>query len=390
VSRFSFGGVTIGGSVRLPMSFQNGGLIPAELRVDLSKHPQFTLMNALPSDGDAGAAAAATAAAVAAAASPSKAADGGAAASGGSDECALIPEDASTASADDDPFSFDSMVAAMRDDKDADSGADMKLFVPHKFTLRIPAGRTLSLDIVFQPTTARHHDFTLPIMLPGLSLPTSLIRTVSADGLEPRLTASCGPVVDFDFRVVQRDPSRRVPYRLKFQLTNVDKKDLQWAIDQKAMDNEAVDADGPVANIFSWSPASGTLGVSVRDFCPVSGLSRVIGCILVSCLVSLSHAAAVVDRVLYAVATCRGVLKSRSASCHKMLGTTELRFRCSWTVCPSPPPSRTSRSRSWAVACTRRCVGPVDLYDVHTVFCLPTSWLQSVDSETLLPFGSLS
>ena len=63
VCRFSFGGVTIGGSVRLPMSFQNGGLIPAELRVDLSKHPQFTLMNSVASsgsgEGEAGAGAAA-------------------------------------------------------------------------------------------------------------------------------------------------------------------------------------------------------------------------------------------------------------------------------------------------------------------------------------------
>ncbi len=63
-----------------------------------------------------------------------------------------------------------------------DAGADVKLFVARKFTVRVPAGRTLCVDIVFQPTTARHHEFTLPVMLPGLSLPTSLIRSVSADG----------------------------------------------------------------------------------------------------------------------------------------------------------------------------------------------------------------
>jgi hypothetical protein len=72
------------------------------------------------------------------------------------------------------------------------------------------------------------------------------------------LTASCGHIVDFDFKVVQRDLVRRVPYRLKFQLTNVDKSPVEWAADTSGLapDASAADTDPP---IFSWSPGAATL-----------------------------------------------------------------------------------------------------------------------------------
>ncbi len=101
--------MTIGGSVRLPLSFQNSGLIPAELRVDLSKHPQFTLMASVAVE-DSGAGAGAAAGVDKAGAGAGAGAGGKGDAGGGTEECALIPDDATTATADDDPFSADRCV----------------------------------------------------------------------------------------------------------------------------------------------------------------------------------------------------------------------------------------------------------------------------------------
>jgi hypothetical protein len=84
---------------------------------------------------------------------------------------------------------------------------------------------------------------------------------VSADGLEPRLTASCGSTVDFEFRVVQRDPGRRVPYRTTFQVRNVDRAPVTWCVDPAALDAAAHDG---VPSVFTWSPQSGTLQPNVR------------------------------------------------------------------------------------------------------------------------------
>jgi hypothetical protein len=91
--------------------------------------------------------------------------------------------------------------------------------------------------------------------------------------LEPKLTASCGHIVDFDFKVVQRDPVRRVPYRLKFQLTNVDKSPVEWAVDTSGLapDASAADTDPP---IFSWSPVSATLAPGESQDIEVSFLPQ--------------------------------------------------------------------------------------------------------------------
>jgi hypothetical protein len=170
VRSFAFGGITIGGSARLPMSFYNQGLIPAELKIDLSKYPQFTLVNSFEAEGGDGDAA------------PAKAPEGG------SEECALIPEDVSMSTADDDPFSAESMAAAQREEKEEDEPSAMKLYTPHRFTVRIPAGQTLSVDILFQVRCAQRRALGRRCTSP-LLLSVRLSARLSAC-LSPRLPAS--------------------------------------------------------------------------------------------------------------------------------------------------------------------------------------------------------
>ena len=212
-------------------------MIPAELRVDLSKYPQFTL---------------------AAAANTGAGADG--ADSGAGDDCVLIPEDVNVGDGDDDPFSPEAIAAAERDCEEVDDATArerLRMYTPHKFILRIPPGQTLATDFVFQPTTARAHRFTLPVIIPGLSVSESLQRVVSAEGLEPRLRTSIADAdntVDFQFRVVQRDAVRRVPYKLAFTITNVDSAAVQWAVDTSALKSTGV---------LTWAPVSGEIAAGV-------------------------------------------------------------------------------------------------------------------------------
>jgi hypothetical protein len=241
--RFDLGGVTIGGVVRAPLSFQNTGIIPAELKIDLTKHPQFSLESAAPLDAGL--------------AGP----DDGA----GGDECVLIPEDVAANDGNDDPFSPENLAAAEREEVELDEATareQLRLYTPHKFTAKIPPGQTLYAQLVFQPTTARQHKFTLPVLLPALSVPETLHRTVIAIGLEPRVTtslATSGNVIDFKFRVIQREAARCVPYKMQFTMKNVDSKPADWCIDPAALSG--------VNSVFPWSPSSGVISPGVRFFC---------------------------------------------------------------------------------------------------------------------------
>jgi hypothetical protein len=159
--------VYIGGTVRLPFTVKNTGPISAELELDMSNYPNFSLT--LPAEYE-------------------KERDG----------------------------------AQVVQIKTPNGG--------NAWHLSMKAGSTLYMNLVFQPTRLGKHSFELPLLLAGKASKSSLQRTISASALKPPLSIS-NMCVDFGSKLVLRDSGSKASVHNSVILTNDCDRVLHWEID---------------------------------------------------------------------------------------------------------------------------------------------------------------
>lgn len=217
---YDFGQVTVGSTMRTRVTLENRGVIPAALVVDLSKHPQFSL--AMPMTDDA-------------------------ASVGG--ESVFAPLDAHGEATD--------------DEDEFEEGREVPK--ASRFRLTVAASSFMAFDLVFSPATARRHGFELPLSLMGMEPGDELRRTVSAEGVEPRLLLSKTDI-NFENKIVARDRIKKVPYSMDVTLTNAEDDPLTWETDTSSLHR------GHVEGVYRLDPSSGSLQPGERATVRVSFL----------------------------------------------------------------------------------------------------------------------
>ena len=250
-----FGGVTIGSTMKQPITLSNSGTIQATVFVDLERYPEFNIGLAPAGDGQQTdlesvfVPVADTRLNSASTNAPSTA--GGGKRSGSS--------------------------RSKRKSKEADDGGEAP--AARKFRLTIDAGRNLKLNLIYSPQHERSHVFEVPLLLAGIEgrPPEGMRRVIVAEGLKPRLLLS-RTTVDFGDRVVSRDKGMRFPYHTEVTLTNRDETVVAWEcdmselnLDRPATRDSMISATttmtsmtmygggGATPPTFSMEPASGEL-----------------------------------------------------------------------------------------------------------------------------------
>ena len=174
---FDFKSIYIGGAGRLPLTIRNQSIISAQILVDLTPFPEFSLEidreNWSTDDYD---------------------------------ECPLVAEERENAAASPTP------------------GADRTRGSKYKLTVK--ENHALDFNFCFRPKNVSEHAFELPLEVVGMvNSPEHMKRVVVAEGLKPRLVLS-EDVVDFGTRIVIRNNAIKIPYSMEFKLKNNDKNDV--------------------------------------------------------------------------------------------------------------------------------------------------------------------
>jgi hypothetical protein len=211
--RFDFENVVIGNCIRMPVRLCNEGTIPASLQLDLAKYPDFSLCEVRKlklNNADYG--------------------------------MDATPSQTSN--------SLDPVYLGRGDDDE----------LAHKWKIIIDSGQTYDLELMYKPTTIGTNDFMLPLMFQGISTDGSLKRQITATGLKPRLIMS-ETTCDFEDRVVQRDPGRRIPYTKELTFTNDTSDGVSWELDDNALRPVSSGDGGNITATALWfvSPKRGNL-----------------------------------------------------------------------------------------------------------------------------------
>ena len=213
-SNFDFGKVVIGGNIRLPLTLKNEGDIAGCLTMDMSKYPNFSLQE------------------------PKK-----------KIMTSMAGQFAPDGTASTTINSLDPVYKSGKDDEDC-----------HLWKITIDSNSVFEIELMYKPTSANSHDFGLPLNFQGIQSDVSLRRQVTATGLKPKLLMSTTNV-DFEDRVVQRDPSRRMPYTSELTFTNDSQEGLAWEIDDSSTRPVSTGVGGNITSTSIWfvSPKRGTL-----------------------------------------------------------------------------------------------------------------------------------
>eukprot|EP01041_Mallomonas_annulata_P004748 gene4748-9429_t len=119
---------------------------------------------------------------------------------------------------------------------------------------------TLKGELVFLPTSARSHNFKLPLYVHGQTT-RPYPFDVTAEGLQSRLSVSTF-CIDFGDRVVSRDPSSRMTYFKEFTFTSVDTTStrLNFEIREKVITGSRLSSARDGGNpVYFISPTKGEL-----------------------------------------------------------------------------------------------------------------------------------
>jgi hypothetical protein len=214
--KFDFEKVVIGNRIRMPVTLKNEGTIPASLQLDMSKFPDFTFHE------------------------PKKARFGSAVGSGFADSGSPAV----------DMNSLDPVLVGRGDDDE----------VAHRWKITVGAGSTFNLEFEYKPSTVTTHDFQVPLRFQGIPTDSSLKRDVVAVGVKPRLIMS-STVSDFEDKVVQRDPGRRIPYTKELTFKNDSKEGISWNMDDASLRPVSTGDGGNITATSIWfvSPKFGNL-----------------------------------------------------------------------------------------------------------------------------------
>ena len=175
---FEFGEVAIGASVDMELTLKNEGDIPANLILDLSKYPEFSLgMSKKTKRGEKS-----------------------------------------------------SSILESLDDEDDESDV-------RKFRMIVKGEDFLPLRLTFTPKKPGKHAFELPIGLVGISFTPELMRAVVAHGMSPRILLSQS-VFDFGQTVISRDQLKHVPHHLTLNMVNAVDVPIEWEISKKLLQLE--------------------------------------------------------------------------------------------------------------------------------------------------------
>lgn len=212
---FDFDKVVIGNRIRMSVTLKNEGNIPASLQVDLSKYPEFTLHEPKQAtiQSDIG---------------------------GFMD----APTQVHTLN------SLDPVYNGRGDDDE----------VAHKWKIIVDASSTFELDFWYKPTSVTNHDFMFPLMFQGIPHDASMKRQVNSIGVKPRLIMS-STCADFEDKVVQRDPGRRIPYTTELTFKNDSDKGISWLLDDTTLRPVSSGVGGNITSAAIWfvSPKRGNL-----------------------------------------------------------------------------------------------------------------------------------
>jgi hypothetical protein len=138
------------------------------------------------------------------------------------------------------------------DEDENDGDADGRK-LPAKFRVRLAPESSLPFDMVFAPKQEGPVSFSLPVTATGIVDLPGLHRTVSGNGLHPRIKVE-SLLVDFEERTWQSNPERRLPYTLRFRIYNTDSADVAWRADTSNLTPYFPEGAKPA---FTFTPDSG-------------------------------------------------------------------------------------------------------------------------------------
>ena len=126
----------------------------------------------------------------------------------------------------------------------------------------IAAGERVELELEFAPKEERAHAFNIPLNVSGVDQCEGLKRSVTAEGLRPRLLLSSSDVC-FGSKVINSIRSRKKPSYLELRLTNQDPGPIKWFADTSKLGNGRKKS----RSAFSFKPFKGEL--QANDSCVV-------------------------------------------------------------------------------------------------------------------------
>ena len=138
--------------------------------------------------------------------------------------------------ADDAADVVESSLEVVRAEGDRSGTSDMDSDDPNsegasrQYAITIAPNSTLAFWVVYEPRVAQVFDFELPLAFQASADASRLRKRVRGTGLRPKIVMS-KTVVDFEDRVVPRDPSRRVPFSDEVQFTNHHLAGITWELD---------------------------------------------------------------------------------------------------------------------------------------------------------------
>ncbi|CAM9334154.1 unnamed protein product [Discosporangium mesarthrocarpum] len=245
---FSFEEVTMGATETLHATLSNQGPIPALLQLDLSRRPEFHLVE----EGTGGGGGRGGGVGVAEVVARQSGVKGG----------GLYPRTTDAKiGIEDGPWGGPANTSS---EPPAEMGVGSSTGIEpavRKWNITVAAGDTLSFLIMFRPHQASEHLFPLPLALRGIPGDGRLQAMVSGRGLKPVLTFS-SMEVDFGDQVVSRDPCMLKPYQGEVTFLNDSKQGLSWVMDDSALrveDNEDMPLGATKTPTFYVSPTSGEL-----------------------------------------------------------------------------------------------------------------------------------
>ncbi|CEM06420.1 unnamed protein product [Vitrella brassicaformis CCMP3155] len=119
---------------------------------------------------------------------------------------------------------------------DVDEDEDEEERLSHIWKVTVPQRSTLMLEVQYQPTEIKAHTFSLPVRFVGGTVPPELRREIKAEAVSPRLLLSA-TLLDFETKVVTTSvvSAPTVASVLELDLTNTDKRAVNWAVDVEAL-----------------------------------------------------------------------------------------------------------------------------------------------------------
>jgi hypothetical protein len=269
-----FGDVFVGSTGQRKITLTNvGGNIPAILKLDLVRYPDFCLANDRgelitdTSDGD----------------EPIVVVTGG----NTSDE--EMEEDDAADEEDEDDDDFEDEFTQKKDesspeqtpkfqlkristiadnDNVSEGGSESGRETGNNFRITVEPNSSLTFYLCFKPRHVDQYDFKISFQVAGIQLAqTGLMRQVKARSLKPRLVVS-HHTLDFKKKVIITEATNMMPHRMLVTFTNEDRQELNWEFDIPTGNNTAVST--PIGSkaektqlashdVFRIEPTSGRL-----------------------------------------------------------------------------------------------------------------------------------